>query len=82
MRDIRSDLQERVNLTGERIKRANDHCEKMVKQLQKERDEKIAELKTRVAVMSKLMEFEQKDMGKVAPEAGRPPSAKLSLAAG
>jgi len=82
MRDIRSDLQERVNLMGERIKLANDHCEKMIKQLQKERDAKTTELKTRMAMMSKLMEFEQKDMGKVAPEAGRPASPKLSVAAG
>ena len=82
MRDIRSDLQERVNQMGERIKLANDYCEKMIKQLQKERDAKVAELNARIAMMSKLLEFEQKDMGEVAPAAVRPASPKLSLAAG
>jgi uncharacterized protein YPO0396 len=79
MRDIRSDLQERVNEMGERIKLANDYCEKMIKQFQKERDAKVSELNARIAMMSKLLEFEQKDMGD-APAAVRPASPKLSLA--
>ena len=82
MRDIRSDLQERVNEMGERIKLANDYCEKMIKQFQKERDAKVSELNARIAMMSKLLEFEKKDMGEVAPAAISPASPKLSLAAG
>ena len=82
MRDIRSDLQERVSQMEERIKLANDHCERVVKQVQKERDANVAELKSRIAMIGKLMEFEQKDMENVAPEAGRPSSPKLSVAAG
>jgi hypothetical protein len=78
MRDIRSDLQERVKQMGERVKLANDYCEKMIKQLQKERDANVAELNARIAMMSKLLEFEQRDMGEVVPV--RPASPKLSLA--
>jgi hypothetical protein len=78
MRDIRSDLKERINLMEERIGVANAHCEKMVKRLQSERDAKIADLKAGLVMMRKLMEFEQKNI-KVAPAAASP---KLSLAAG
>jgi hypothetical protein len=65
---------------GERIKLANNYCEKMIKQLQKERDAKVAELNARMAMMSKLLEFERKDMGEGAPAAVRSASPKLSLA--
>jgi CII-binding regulator of phage lambda lysogenization HflD len=44
MRDIRSDLQERVKLMEEQINAAQAYCEKLVKKLQSERDEKIGEL--------------------------------------
>ena len=82
MRDIRSDLQERVNLMEERIKAANAHCEEKVKQLQKERDATVADLKSGIAMMGKLMEFEHQQMGSVAPAKNRPVSPKLSLASG
>jgi hypothetical protein len=82
MRDIRSDLQERVNLMEERIKAANARCEEKVKQLQKERDATVADLKSGIAMMGKLMEFDQRQMGNVAPAENRPVSPKLSLASG
>jgi hypothetical protein len=82
MRDIRSDLQERVNLMEERIKAANALCEETVKQLQKERDALVADLKSGIAMVVKLMEFEQQQMGSVAPAKTRPVSPKLSLASG
>ena len=78
MRDIRSDLKERINLMEERISVANAHCEKMVQRLQSERDAKIADLKATVVLIRKLMEFEQKSI-RIAPAA---PSPKLALAAG
>jgi hypothetical protein len=45
MRDIRSDLQERVGLLEQRIKAAHANCEEKVKQLQNERDATVADLK-------------------------------------
>ena len=76
MRDIRGDLQERIKRNEELIKLANDHCEIMVKQLHKERDARVTELKSAIAMMAKLIEIEKKEMG----EAARPASPKLSLA--
>jgi hypothetical protein len=78
MRDIRSDLNERVKLMERRIKLADDHCERVVKQVQKERDAKVADLKSMIAMMDKLIELEQKEMG----ETAKPAPAKLTLAAG
>jgi ribosome recycling factor len=69
MRDIRGDLQERLKMKEEQLKLANDHYERMVKQLQKERDAKVTELKSVIAMMAKLIEIEQKEqkeMGEVA----------------
>jgi 6-phosphogluconate dehydrogenase len=82
MRDIRSDLLERANLMEERIKAANAHCEEKVKQLQKERDATVAELKSGIAMLGKLMEFEQGQMSNVEAARTRPVSPKLSVAAG
>jgi ribosome recycling factor len=76
MRDIRGDLQERLKKKEEQIKLANDHCERMVQQLQKERDARVTELKSAIAMMAKLIEMEQKEIG----EAARPGSPKLTLA--
>ena len=47
MRDIRSDLQERANFIEQQIRAAHSHFEKMVQQLQRERDVRIADLKYR-----------------------------------
>jgi peptidoglycan hydrolase CwlO-like protein len=81
MNDIRKDLKQRVYLWEEKVKAANAHFETMVKRLQSERDATVADLKARIATASKLIEFEQQDMGKTAP-AETAASPKLSLAAG
>jgi hypothetical protein len=59
MRDIRSDLQERANLIDEQIRAAYAHFEKTLAQLQNERDAKIADLKSLLAMVTKFVEFEQ-----------------------
>jgi enamine deaminase RidA (YjgF/YER057c/UK114 family) len=80
MRDIRSDLQERADSIEEQIRAASAHFEKMVQQLQSERDVKVAELKSWLAGIGKVMEAEHRRMNDVltltTPEA--PP--QLSLA--
>ena len=45
MRDIGSDLQERLALIEERIRTAHAQCEEKIKQLQNERDARVAGLK-------------------------------------
>jgi hypothetical protein len=60
MRDIRSDLQERATLINENIKAANAHFERAIEQLQRERDARIADLKSVFAMIAKLMEFEER----------------------
>jgi len=59
MRDIRSDLQERATLIDEQVRATYAHFERMLQQLQSEQDAKIADLKSTLAMIAKLMEFEQ-----------------------
>ena len=68
MREIRSDLQERVGLIEERIKAAHAQCEEKIKQLQNERDARVADLKESMAMLAKLVEFEQREIGNVPPD--------------
>jgi hypothetical protein len=63
MRDIRSDLLERVDRIEGRIKAAHVQCEEKIIQLQAERDAKVADLKSSIALLAKLLEFEQAEMG-------------------
>jgi hypothetical protein len=71
MRDIRGDLQERIKRWEEQVRLANAYCEKMMKQIQTDRDAKVADLKERIAMASKLLEFER--VGEeVAPKATQP----------
>jgi hypothetical protein len=58
MRDIRNDLQERADLVQDRIKAANAHFERMVEQLRSEHDARVADLKSALSMIEKLMEFE------------------------
>jgi hypothetical protein len=62
MHDIRSDLEERANLIDEQIRAAYAHFEKTIEQLQNERDAKIADLKSTLAMVAKFMDFEQRYM--------------------
>jgi hypothetical protein len=63
MRDIRSDLQERGNLIEEQIRAANAHFDKMIAQLENERDSRLADLKSGLAMIGKFMDFEQRYIG-------------------
>jgi len=81
MRDIRADLRERLKLAEERARAANAYCEKMVRQLQTERDAKVADLKVTIAMVSKLIKFEEEQIGKAAPPATKvAPSLSLAKA--
>ena len=79
MRDICSDLQERANFIEQQIRAAHSHFEKMVQQLQRERDMRIADLKSGLAIIEKLMEFENSRVGNVVKFAN-PSAPCLSLA--
>ena len=58
MRDIRSDLEERANLIQAQVKAAYTHFEKVMQQMQVERDAKITELTETLAMINKVMQFE------------------------
>ena len=77
MRDIRSDLQERATLTDEQIRATVAHFDRTIQQLQTERDTRIAELKSGLAMIAKFMEFEERFLPKP-PEV--PASPLLALA--
>ena len=78
-RDIRSDLQERANFIEEQIRGASAHFEKTIQQLQNERDMRIADLKSGLAIIEKLMEFENSRVGNVVKFAN-PSAPRLLLA--
>lgn len=67
MRDIRCDLQERVNVVEEQIRAIYAHFEKVVQQLECERDARVAELQGTHAIITQLLEFESAFMGNVVP---------------
>jgi hypothetical protein len=79
MRDIRSDLQERANFIEEQIRVAFAHFEKMIQQLQSERDARVADLKGAHAMINKFMEFEARHMGNVT-TLENPSTPRFSLA--
>src|SRR5262245_17578773 len=58
MRDIRDDLEERANMVHEQITAAFGHYENLVQQLQRERDERMSDLKHTLAMLQRLMQFE------------------------
>jgi hypothetical protein len=79
MRDIRSDLQERARLIEDQISAAYAHFEKMIEQLQSEREGRVSELKSELTALGKLMEAEHRRMANVLPL--QPPAApQISLA--
>ena len=65
MRDIRSDLNERAQIIQEQLRGTNAHFEKMMQQLQNERDARVADLKGTLAMIDKLLQFESGAMDKV-----------------
>ena len=60
MRDIRSDLQERATLIDVQIRAAYSHFEKTVEQLKNEHNVRVADLKSGLTMIAKLIEFEQR----------------------
>ena len=78
MRDIRSDLQERATLIDDQIRAAVAHYEKTIQQLQTERDARIADLKSGLAMLAKFMEFEERFLHNTAPVV--PPTPVVALA--
>jgi hypothetical protein len=60
MCDIRSDLQERATLVDEQIRAAIAHFDKTIQQLQAERNARITDLKSGLAMIAKFMEFEER----------------------
>jgi hypothetical protein len=74
VRDIRSDLQERANLIEGQIRAVYGNFERMVEQLRKEHDARVVELKMDLAMIAKLMEFEERHLANVSMTA-IPPSA-------
>jgi hypothetical protein len=77
MRDIQSDLRERATVIDEQIRVAYAHFEKAVQQLQSDRDAKISELKSDLAIISKFIELEQRYSGDQSPDV-RPPLVLLA----
>ena len=65
MRDIRGDLQQRMKLCEEQVRIAYAHFENMVQQLHMERDARLSELKTTLAMIERLMAFEESLMDNV-----------------
>ena len=80
MRDIRNDLAERARLIEDQISAAYAQFEKMLEQLQNERDGKVSDLKSEFAALGKLMEVENRRMANVLPLALPGPAPQLSLA--
>ena len=78
MRDIRSDLQERATLIDQQIKGAYDHFERSIRQLQNERDARIGELQSALAMIGKFIEFEDRHIPNVTQAV--PPSPLVALA--
>ena len=76
MRDIRNDLQERADLIHDQIKAATVHFERMVEQLRNEHDVRVADSKECLAMLAKLMEFEERHIANMSPETPSPSSSQ------
>jgi hypothetical protein len=79
VRDIRNDLQERADFFEEQIRAACSHFERRLQQLQSERDAKLADLTSGLAMLEKLIAFEDTLVSKVV-TLENPSTSPLSLA--
>ena len=83
MRDIRSDLEERANIVQGQINAAYAHFDKVMQQMQTERDVRIAELTETLGMINKLMQFESGMGDKIVtlqhPPSANPPATNPSL---
>jgi hypothetical protein len=77
MRDIRSDLKERATLINEQIRAAHEHFQKIFEQLQNERDARIADLQSGLAMIAKFTQFEQWFFGNLSPSVTSSPLVAL-----
>jgi hypothetical protein len=85
MRDIRGDLEERASVCQEQIRATNAHFDQRMQQLQNERDARDEDLKSGLAMIERLMEFENRLAEKVVnleSLASRPSLAERIKAAG
>ena len=73
MRDIRIDLQERARPIEDQISASYAQFEKMIEQLQNERENRVLELKSELAALGKLMDVEHRRMANVLPLATQAP---------
>jgi hypothetical protein len=78
MRDIRNDLRERADKAHDGIKAADVDFERMVERLRHEHDARVADFKAALAIIAKLMEFENRRMGNVVTVESPTPSPSLA----
>jgi hypothetical protein len=78
MRDIRGDLQERATLLDQHIRAAVAHFEQTIQQLQAERDARITDLKSGLAMIAKFMEVEERFLHTAPPVTPAPPLVALA----
>ena len=76
MRDIRNDLQERADIVQDQIKAAAVHFDRMVAQLRNEHDARVADSKACLAMIAKLMEFEERHVANTSPDSTSSPSSQ------
>jgi hypothetical protein len=74
MRDIRNDLLERADLAQDRIKAADVHFDRLAKQLRSEHEASVADLKAILAMIAKLIEFENRQLANTPSDMIPPPS--------
>ena len=78
MRDIRGDLEERASICQEQIKAAHSHFEAMIQRVQRERDTRIAELQSALAMVQRFIEIENR-MGNVVTLENTHPAAQPAI---
>ena len=63
MRDIREDLQERVELIKQQINAEQSRFEKLLKQLSSEQDSKVRYVKAELETVKRVIEIEHRRLG-------------------
>ena len=63
MRDIREDLQERVELVKQQINAEQNQFEKLLKQLSSEQDSKVRYVKAELETVKRVIEIEHRRLG-------------------
>jgi hypothetical protein len=63
MRDIREDLQERVELVKQQINAEQNRFEKLLKQLSSEQDSKVRYVKAELETVRRVIEIEHRRLG-------------------